>query len=221
MADDDRLISRSVHAAPAFRRDVRTLLKLSPVALRSLGQMSDSPDGLLGVEEGDFARAAEATLSDATRAVSVASYLYERARKSKISGHEAAEQLAEYARDIGLDESDIIERKAAIEELLSPKPTYEREGQARRQGTVVVDHFVSASGVWDLRPVFDRQTEKSVDYIPVLLVSMTWHDDVGNSQRSVFQMSEDEWIVFLDAMGRIDRERQTVLADLNRLRAAQ
>jgi hypothetical protein len=128
------------------------------------------------------------------------------------------DELTRLAQEIGLPADDASARADAVRALLAPKATFEKEGLTRRQSTTVVDHFVSVSTVWDMRPVVDRETDTTIDYLSVLLVSMTWHDDAGNSERAVFQMTEDEWAGFLEAMSRVEVERRIVARDLEYLR---
>ncbi len=188
-----KLIPDSIRSNEAFRRDLGALLSLEPGQLEVINRMAvESADGFSpSPQASPVAEATGLSVDDARRAILVADVLYERCRDQRIPVSDAVDQLATIAPEVGVQ--DFSEIAATLLELLSPKHVYETEGYAKVQSKSVVAHFIGLDGVWDIRPVFHRETGKITKNLPVLLLNVAWHDDVGTSHSAAFQLDDDAW----------------------------
>ena len=205
-----KLIPSSLRSSGAFRRDLKALLSLSSDQLIILGRIaSESTEGFsAGSQAAPLADEMGISVDEARHAVLVADLLYERCRSERISVDEAVEQLATISQE--LDLPDVTEKTAALGQLLSIKKLYEGEGYVRSQARSIVAHLMNLDGVWDIRPVFHRDTGEITKRLPVLILTASWHDDVGESHNATFQLDEDDWVDFQEKVQELARQRSAL-----------
>ncbi|MCH7493955.1 hypothetical protein IIA16_04520 [bacterium] len=85
------------------------------------------------------------------------------------------------------------------------------------QARSVIAHFLDIDGVWDIRPVFHRETGKVTKELAVLLLSVSWHDDVGVSHNATFQLDENDWASFQDKVQELANQRSALVEYMDRL----
>ena len=217
MAGETQLIPSHLLPSESFKRDLRALLRLTSDQIIALSRLAaDSASGFSpSAQAPTFAEAASISSDEARRAILIAEYLYERCREHRISPDDAVAQLVDVAPSVGIEE--ITDRAAALGDLLSVKDLYETEGYARRQTVAVVSHFVDLDGIWDVRPVFHRETGDIATNLTVLLLKLSWHDQDGTSHSAAIQLDEDDWASLRERVQKLENERVAVTRYLERL----
>ena len=188
------LIRESELASSAFVRDLTSFFGQKPEVLRAIAEVGDDPDGFLG---GSQARRVgskcEISSSQALNCLRIAAYLYDRVSELGMGVDEAVAQLRSVAGELEPVPAIDEEKLEAISGVLEFKRKYE-VSRAVTQATSNAPHFVNANGSWSVRPVRIRSGE--VVNVPVVALSIHWHDGAGNSHDTFLQMSQDEWSSF-------------------------
>ena len=205
-----KLVPDSLRSNEAFSRDLKELLTLTADQLSGLNRLAtESPDGFsASLQAAPVAAETGVTLEKARRAILIADFLYERSRTQRIGVDDAVQHLADIAPELGI--TDIDDKTEALLALLSPKELYETGGYSKMQARSVIAHFLDIDGVWDIRPVFHRETGKVTKELAVLLLSVSWHDDVGVSHNATFQLDENDWASFQEKMKELVAQRQAL-----------
>jgi hypothetical protein len=96
-----------------------------------------------------------------------------------------------------LDEPLTIDenRREAISGILSFKREFE-VGMAITAATADAPHFIDVNGAWAVKPVRIRNGE--VIRVPLITLSIVWHDGSGNNHEAFLQLSERDWSAFRD-----------------------
>ncbi len=178
-------------ATPAFVRDLRAFLNLGSEVLLTVSQIGDSADGFAGSEQFlTLSETSGVSLNEARGALRVAEYLYNRVTELGVDAATAADEIS----FIGSTIQDPVEvsdnQRKAIATILSYKDAYERSSavsKALREGP----HFTGFSGTWTVKYIPIRGGE--VVRVPVLALSVAWHDGAGNSHEAFVQLSVQDW----------------------------
>jgi len=192
MAEIERLIPSNLEQLTNFRRDLRAFLELTPDELGILALVGDSAEGYSRTRKAtEFSEKASISVETASRVLDVVSFLYERCREQNIPPGIAVGELIELARQLEI--SDAVQKADVLTTVLESKETFEHQGYAERIHGAVVPHFEDIEGVWDLRVVFNREGNQVSKELPTLILSVSWHDHVGQRRQVVFQLDEEEW----------------------------
>jgi hypothetical protein len=209
MPRDEGLIPTTLLSVASFRRDLLRLLGLSAHALEWLNSIGDGPDGFYApVQSAKLAEHAGVGLEDAMGAVRVAEYVYERCRESHIAPDDGVTELLQIAATFQVE--DAADKASALRALLSTKSGYEAGRYARKRTLSTVHHFEGLDGVWDNRPIFDRDTGEVLKSVPVLIMGVSWHDKTGTSHDAVFQLDDDDWRDFVERVEQLKRQREAL-----------
>jgi len=137
---------------------------------------------------------------------------------------QAVRFLARQKRELGLDESSVVdelarvfpkladrlnERREALVALLGDKPQAERLRKKERLSRGVVKTLVDIDGYCDLRPVFDAERKEIVDEVRVVLVRMRVEDELGDEESLVLQLN-DESIAKLEEFLEVTKRKLNV-----------
>ncbi len=141
-------------------------------------------------------------------------YLYERCREQSISSDGGATQLVEIGESFEV--KDITEKREVFKSILSTKESYEKGRRAELQATEIIGHFVDLDGVWDLRPVFHRETGEIITKLPVLIMNVTWHDSTSTRHVAVFQLAERDWEEFKSKIDKLENHRKIVQREVKK-----
>lgn len=117
------------------------------------------------------------------------------------------------ASDLDLTE-DIETKKSALQGLVSLKDHYEAGSYAESRATSVVAHFGGIDAVWDIRPIFHRQTSRIIRRIPVLIMGVSWHDNTGEHHEASFQLTAEQWGELKSKIAEIDVQWNSISEEL-------
>lgn len=213
MPDEKPLIPHSLLSLASFREDLQALFTLSPEQLQVLSALGNGRDGFWPARQTmSFAEQASISLDEAKRTLGVAEYLYERCREYQISPDHAVAQLLDGARALGIEH--VAAKDPALRDLVSPKDAYESQRYAAIQAIGTVPHFMRLDGVWDIRPIFHRDTDELVARVPVLLINVAWHDTGGTGHEATFQVNDEGWTDLKREVDKLDRRRRALQSEL-------
>jgi hypothetical protein len=212
--ESKRLIPTAILASPTFLSDFRSFIGLSAEQLKVVDSLAQTPDGYSPSKQSErLASEAGISSDSATATLRVAEYLYERCREHQIPVEEALDQLADAASSLDISVED---RREILRSILRAKPDYEAGRHASLQAIAALSHFVGIEGVWDIRPVFNRETREIVANVPVLLVSINWHDAVGNNYSAQFQLDEEDWAELRSDFDELEKRWNVIQEQLKR-----
>lgn len=143
-------------------------------------------------------------VSEAIGGLLIAEHLYRRKMDVKIDLPDAVIQLATIAAQMDPPIEPDDKRKAAITEVLSFKRDYEVSLAASK---VVVQGppFVGMNGSWGVIPV--QISDGEFVQIPVLSLSLTWHDAAENHHEVFLQMVSQDWEDFTEKIDSLTASR--------------
>lgn len=207
---EKKLIPESLRSNESYRRDLKALLTLDTGPIQTLNRLAEeSADGFSPADQAkDLANETDFETGEARRVILVASLLYESCRDQRLAVDDAIKQLVEIADDLGI--SNFSEKADTFADLLSLKSKYETEGYTRQQAKAVVPHLMALDGVWDIRPVFHRESGQIIKRHPILLLSVSWHDDSGSSHSASFQLDDDDWSDFTKKVRELEEQRNAL-----------
>jgi hypothetical protein len=209
VATGKELIPSPLLATRTFREDLKRLLNLPPGELLWMNSIADGADGFSpGRQSMKLAQHAGIDPQDAIGVLRAAQYIYERAHESSISAEDATRELLEIAPT--LDVQDVGRLADPLRALLATKDRYEVERYAKSEGLIALPHFTGMEGVWDIRPIFNRDTGEVLTTVATLILNVSWHDSVRNDYSTVFQLTADEWTELREALDKLERERQVM-----------
>jgi hypothetical protein len=203
---EEPLVRNAELAVPAFVRDFRLFFSQKADVLQAISEAADSPDGFTGGLRAQGLNARFGLpVSHATGCSRIAEYLYRRVAESEMDTDEAVNQIVAVAA--GLDEPITVDerQREALADVVSFKRDLETE-MAVTTATSNAPHFIDVNGGWAIKPVRIRNGE--VVKVPVVTLSLIWHDGSGNNHEAYLQMSEEDWATFNEKVGSLSNRRQ-------------
>lgn len=181
-------------SSPAFTRDFKSFVTLPAELLLAIAELGNATEGFVGHAQAQgLATRFQVPLDKMLRDLRVAEYLYSRVSQLKMDTVVAVEQVVTVAAGLeGIVEIHPRQREA-IAEVLSFKRDYEISS-ARKAPLSGVPHFAGLSGSWSVKPVRTRDGE--IVKVPMLAMSLNWHDGALNHQQAFFCLSEWDWAEF-------------------------
>ncbi len=215
MAGQKELIDNVLLSRKAFRDDLKLLFSLSQDQLKDLVHIGEEPDGFLANKQSlKFAESAALSVEHARSVLLITYYLYERCRELIILPDEARRQLLEVGKNLQI--KDLDKKQSVLQEVLVTKKAYESGGRAKVQATEAVSHFLGFNGAWNIRPVFNRETQEILTKLPMLLLNVSWHDTTGTAHDAVFQLDEEDWEEFKVKVKELDTFYQKLRQELEK-----
>jgi len=184
------IVPRQLLGVKRFQDDFRHFLTLSPTILETIARLSNDADGFY-VSKKAPVLSKETGLSPekSNQAMVVARYLYDTVSEKRVPVAETVQILISYSKSI--DSPLSTEQGHAIEKILSYKKAYEEGSYARNHVVHSGPHFIELEGSWSIKIYRTRENENVK--VPVLSLSMSWHDRHGNDHESFVQMTETDW----------------------------
>ncbi len=181
-------------ALPAFVRDLRSFLSLSEDILLAISDIGEKAEGFTGFEQAQSLKSRfDIPVDQAAAHLQIAEHLYHRVAQSGLDVSDAIAQIDAVASGLQNPVSLDDKRREALSRVLSFKRDYEISTAV---GTALADgpHFITVNGSWSVRPVKIRNGEAI--RVPIIALSIVWHDSTGTNHETFFQMSEIEWEEF-------------------------
>lgn len=192
MDEQQGLIPSHLRQVDRFENDLKSFLSLSIDQLEALARIGENPKGYRrSMRAEEFSVEAGLSRETASNALDFALFLYERCREYNIGPNIAAGELIEIGKELQIE--GIEEKRSVLGSVVAVKTDFERSGYADRILASVVPHYEDIEGVWDLRVVFNRESGNVSTTLPTLIMSVSWHDMVGQRHQAVFQLNEEEW----------------------------
>ncbi len=210
------LVSENLATAATFERDVRALLGLSDSALRGLAELGDSEEGFHESYAAAFAAKHSIPTSEASLIIRGVRFLYGRVMENRLDAATAASELIAFAADRGIPVGDLDKKSELLRSLLLPKPLFEANGWARHQVTNGYSHYIGVVPLWDLRPVWNRISQEVTKTVPVLSLTISYHDDVGTNKTCEIRLTEEDWSDLLTSLEDAESDRRKLNAFVSR-----
>ena len=134
----------------------------------------------------------------------MASYLYDQVTNQQLEVSVALDYLEQTAMDLAISQDE--SRRPALAELLSYKREYEIVRDARDRVTGDIPHYIEITGSWNIR-VHRTREDESVK-VPLLGLSLLWHDTTGGRHQAFCFLNDSNWEDFMENMDLIAHERQ-------------
>lgn len=203
------LLPDGMLSSPAFVRDMRMFLELPARVLFGISEIGDSAEGFDAESQGGILRERfDLGIDSAARALRFVEYIYNRASDLRLEADDAAAQFAAAASNLENPISLDGERKDAVRAILSFKRDYEIARARSATATSGGPHFIGVSGSWSVKPVRVRNGETVK--VPILAMSVIWHDGSENNHEAFFQMSAEDWAEFKSGIASIEEMREDV-----------
>lgn len=213
--EEKRLISFGLLSRKAFKDDLVKFLRLSKAQLQQLDVASQGPDGFWPASQSlKFAEQAAIPSEDARAILEVAQFLYEGCREQSISPEAGTTQLIEICESLKVP--DAAEKRDAFICILSTKESYEKGRRAQLRATEFAGHIEDLEGIWDLRPVFHRESGEIIAKVPVLIINITWHDNTRTTHEAVFQLAERDWEEFKNKIDKLEKQWRVVQREIEK-----
>ena len=207
MADAPLLDDRELASVP-FIRDLRSFLSLSKDVLLAIAEIGNQPEGFTGRQQAQSLNARFGVpVNQAMRDLRIAEHLYIRISELGLDDTDAISQIDSIASQIQ-DPVTIDDKcRDAIIAVLSFKRDYE-VATAAGKALANAPHFIGANGAWGIKPVKIRSGE--IIKIPVVTLSIVWHDGTGNNHEAFLQMSDRDWEEFTSKLKGLTDSRKDV-----------
>ncbi len=204
MAQRYRVISSRLIGVRTFREDLQALLELSAEQLKHISQIADSEGGFSYAEQLGQLTPELLSTKNLAGALRAASYLYDRVHELELSPKDAISEINTLLPALNI--KTLEGKEEALENVLHLKPKYEETSGVEERAVTVVPHYSDVRGICDIRPIFDRRSQHVVKRVPVVLLTLFWHDDSGNSSQTTVQLLAEDWERFRQKIEKLDRE---------------
>ncbi len=185
---DQPLLAEDILSSPAFRRDLRSFLDLSVETLLHISDIGNRLARFAGDSQAQsLNNQFNVPVGKAMRDLRVAEYLYGRVAETGLEVDSAVEEIVSFAATLDRPVEIADEKRRAFEAILSFNQEHDI-ASANARSLRGVPHFVDANGSWTIRPVRNRARE--IVKVPVVTMSISWHDSSGNDHEAFFYMSE-------------------------------
>lgn len=190
--DETPLLREGLLSSPSFMRDLKSFLGLSEDVLLAISELGNQPDGFVGFVQSQTLNARFGIPVDkAMRDLRIAKFLYDRVTELDLDTANAAHQLAAMASGLLEDQIPIDDkRRNAIKAVLSFKPAFEIY-RVKSKSVNDSPHFVGINGSWNIKPIRTREGETLK--VPIMGMSIVWHDSSGNHHEAFFHMDDQDW----------------------------
>ena len=202
------LLEERLLASPAFIRDLKSFLSLPEDVLLAISELGNGPEGFSGVSQSETLKTRfDIPIDKAMRALRIAEHLYHRVTDLGLNDATAADQIISIISR--LDESIEIDnqKRKAIEAVLSFKRAYEISNVTVK-ALENVPHFLDVNGSWNIKIVRTREGE--IIKVPVVTMSVVWHDHSINHRQAFFYMDEEDWDEFNTKMKSLADNRKDI-----------
>lgn len=200
------LVSNKLLSTPAFVRDLTSFLNLSEDALLAIAGFGNESDGFVGSSQAhDLKTRFDIPTSQAMGVLRIAKYLYDRVSESSLDVADAVSQVDSIASDLNPPLSITDPQRNAIESILSYKRAYEIS-EAHSKALADAPHFSDVSGSWGVK-LFQTRAGEPVK-VPVMTLTLTWHDGSGDHHETFIQLSDEDWEDFGNKIKDLDSRRK-------------
>jgi hypothetical protein len=207
------LVPRRLLIVKRFQDDVRAFLSLPHSTVLAISQIVADSDGFAVSKKAPIlAQQCSLAYAKAAQVLTTARYFYDRSTEKGISSEGTIEALSAIASSLEIPPFS-SELRQALEKLFAYKNAYEKGEFARSQAAHNGPHFLDLQGSWSFAVFRTRQGE-SVK-VPILGLSVSWHDRQGNDHEAFFQMTDPQWEEFKAAITDIDQARDHLKKLLN------
>ena len=206
MVANEPLIRDRELAAAGFARDLRAFLGLPEEALLAVARAEIRPEGFVSQAVSLNAQFG-IPMDEARGSLNIADYLYRRTADLGLAAADAAGQVATAASRMDVPVAVDDKRRNAIAAILSFRRDYEvaiATGKVIAQGP----HFAGVNGFWGVKPV--QMSNGEAIRVPVVTLSITWHDGLGNDKEAFLQMADRDWEAFTGEIAAISDSRKGI-----------
>jgi hypothetical protein len=123
----------------------------------------------------------------------LAEHLYHRVAQAELDVTEAIAQIVSIASEIKDPIAIDDKQKDALATILSSKQDYETS-DAVSVALANGPHFIGVNGSWSVKPIKIRSGD--VIRVPIMSLSIVWHNSTGTRHETFLNMSETEWEEF-------------------------
>lgn len=200
------LISRGLQSSQAFQKDLAVFLGASSQVISTISDLGSGDDGFAREMAPRLCELAGVTVDEAHALLSVAGYIYDAVTDQSVPVEDAVAEILQMSIDLEIESADDVGQ--AMSDLLSYKPDYEKGKDARDRSIATGPHFISFSGDWNIRVHRTREDESVM--VSSISVSVIWHDEPGTRHEAYFNMTDDEWLDFVEAVEEISVKRENI-----------
>ena len=206
MVANEQLIRDRELASAGFIRDLKAFLELPEEALLAIATAEIGDEGFVG-QTGSLNSQFGISMDRARGGLQIADYLYRRTADLGLEVAEAVGQIIDIATGMELPVAIDDNHQRAIAALLSFKRDYE-EVIAIAKAVANGPHFIGVDGSWSVKPI--QMPNGEFVRIPVVSLSITWHDGLGHNKEPFFHMAESDWEDFASEVAAIANDRSNV-----------
>ncbi len=200
---DERLLSST-----AFVRDFEVLLNLSADALLAISKSDDGQDGFIGHGHSRNLNARfNIPIDKAARVLRIVEHLYNRVSALDLDVTAAVDQISSIASELEAPIKLDDQKRDALKAVLSFNRAYELP-MATAKALDNVPHYGGVAGEWSVKPIRIRDGE--IVKVPVVTVSVYWHDSTANHKQAFFYMSDADWDEFVSKVEAIKDNRKDI-----------
>ncbi len=206
--DEQTLLDERLLSSTAFVRDFEALLNLPADALLAISKSDDGQDGFIGHGHSRNLNARfNIPIDKAARVLRIVEYLYNRVSELDLDAATAVDQVSSIAAELEAPIDLDYQKRDALKAVLSFNRAYELP-MAAGKALDKVPHYVDVAGEWSVKPIRIRDGE--IVKVPVVTVSVYWHDSTANHKQAFFYMSDADWDEFVSKVEAIRDSRKDI-----------
>ena len=190
-----------------FVRDMREFLDSSEELLRAMPKLMEGEEEPVDQSAANqLGLRLDIPIERIFRVMHFVEFICRRADEAGLEPEDATNQLTSIAAQLEDPISVDQARKDVIREIFSTRK--------REPSTDVGDypHFISARGFWSIRPYRTREGE--INKVPMMSMSVIWHDGTGNNREAFFQLTDKDWQSFRDTLNELATMRDNLIEDM-------
>ena len=185
------LMSDGLLSSPSFVRDLLAFLRLPTDVLLIIADVGDEPDGFVGPSKAHRLNSLfDIPTNEASSILRITKHLYDKVTELRMDVDEAVNELDSVAS--GMTPPVVVDeqKREAIREVLSFKQGYEKSNTDVK-ALATGPHYTGSDGAWGIK-LYHLRNGEAVK-VPVMMLSIGWHDGGGGHNEVFFQMDDEDW----------------------------
>ena len=189
-----KLLGLSVNISPRFFEDLKKLLSLTSEQLNKIAKYAKTREGFRIPEEDIhklFQELQTESIEKISSVLSMADFIYRLTEDKKISPEELVNDLNTLSQELKIVGFEA--KKEDFKTLFLPNELFNKERSRTEYENAILPNLISLRILWDVRPVFKKDSTEILTLLPVALLQFKTKNTV-NKEANVcsFQVPESD-----------------------------
>jgi hypothetical protein len=187
-----KLLGLPINISGSFFNDLEKLLSLDPEQINIIANYINTKKGFRLSEEQMhqlFKEIKTVPIQKIASILNVGDFIYRLSSSKKLTVEDVVNDLEILANELKV--KNFNQKKIQFKKLFSKNEIFDKERLSISYQKAILPNFSSVKIVWDLRPVFGRDSVEILTYVPVALLEMNVKDsETGEKHTYKVQLSE-------------------------------